>query len=199
MDDGSCAGGLLDKLTPEELKETAAVAKEAGKINTTGFATTRGVPGRPAGRKRQHAVTAYGARRRAGPTREKASGWCTYARNPDADPELVARYDRAMAAACTAMAAVDAPRDPAGYERMRRDLARVRKRHPRFVPACGSHELCIIGNNSSNATHLDAGDATGCFSLVGSFGQDAVCFALPEFRVVVEIAPGSVFRCVCAC
>ena len=55
-------------------------------------------------------------------------------------------------------------------------------------------ECCMVGYNASNSTHVDAGDARGCFSVVGSFGQDAVCFALPEFEVVVVIDPGSVKR-----
>ena len=192
MVDGSCVGGLSQKLNQAQLEETAAVAKEAWKINTTGFATTRGTPGRPVGRSRRHAVTAYGARRRSGAKDQSATGWGTYSRRPNADPELVARYDKAMAAACAAMAAVDAPRDHAGYERMRRDLARVGGRHPRFVPACSSHEGCIVGENASNAVHVDKGDAKGCFSLVGSVGRDALGFALPAFGVVVEILPGSV-------
>ena len=193
MVDVSCAGGLLDKLTPEELKETAAVARKAGEINTTGFASKRGAPGRPAGRGRARAVTADGGRFRVGTTDQTATGWGTYARRDEADPGLVARYLKAMAAACTAMAAVDEPRDPAGYGLMQEDLARVHTAHPRFAPACASHNLCIIGNNASNATHVDRDDARGCFSLVASFGETAVCFALPEFKVVVEIALGSVF------
>ena len=93
---GSCAGGLRTQLTPEELAETAAVARRAGEIAKTGFANNRGVPGRPADPGLAHAVTAYGARHRAGPTNQPTSGWCKYARNPDANPALVARYDTAM-------------------------------------------------------------------------------------------------------
>ena len=193
MVEGSCAGALFEKLTSTQLEETAAVARRAGEINTTGFASTRAAPGRPAGRGRARAVTAYGGRHRAGPTDQPASGWGTYARQEWADPGLVERYDKAMPAVCNAMAAVDEPRDPAGYRLMQEDLARVQNAHPRFVPACASHNLCIIGNNASNATHLDRHDARGCFSLVASFGETAVCFALPEFQVVVEIALGSVF------
>ena len=130
----------------------------------TGFSgNKRAAPSRPVDD--PLATTAYGARFRYTATSEDDM-WSTYARRPGADSTLVAAYDAAMAVACAAMAAVDEPRDPAAYRRMRADLARVRAAHPRFVPACCSYHTCIIGINAANATHVDNQDARGCFSLV---------------------------------